>query len=180
MSLPHEVTNKALSGGYRKAIATRIGVSDSTCESWCVAPKDLDGNGLKSPVQRVIEIQLELAAGGHPDPYAILRYICRELGFMPPVKNDAIGDPTALDLPAQATKEFGEMLAAIGVAQSDGFLSAGDAEKILSEGEHLYLTLAPFFRAMHRVITEDEEARVRERRGPKRALPKLMQLRRAV
>lgn len=180
MSLPNEVTNGALSGGYRKAVAARLNVSDSTVEAWCVPPKDLDGNGLPAPVQRFIEMQLELVKQGHADPYALLRYACRELGFMPPVRNDAIGDPVALDLIARATKEFGDLLSAVGTAHADGVLCAGDAEKILAEGEHLYLTLAPFFRALHRVVVDEEEARTRARRGPKRALPKLMQLRRAV
>lgn len=178
MPLAHEVTRRVLSGGYRKTIAAAGGWNPRTVEKWCEPPVSLDGTGIPCPAQRFIDMQLALVREGHPDPFCLLRHACRELGHLPPVRNDAVAEPQSVDMVAKATKEFGELLTTIAEASSDGILSATDADRIYVEAEQLHLALAPLLRLMQNVVVDEEEAVVRERRGPKRVLPNLLQLRR--
>lgn len=179
MTMPFEATNRALDGGYRKPVADRLHVSGTTVALSCLRPRELDGIGLPAPVQRFIETQLELAERSHPDPFYLLRYACRELGFLPPVRNDAVADPTRLDVIADASREFSEIVAGFAKAYADGIFNASDAETILPEVEDMIrLVLAPLAATLQKIIVEDEEAREQNRRGPHRSLPRFFELRR--
>jgi hypothetical protein len=168
----------ALAGGFRKVAADEVRVSTDTVDAWCVPPKALDGNGIPCPAQRFVDIQLRLEREGHPHPFSLLHNACRETGHLPPVRINASADPCSIDLVAKAVKEFGELLTAVSDARADGILSGEDAARIQAEGEQVYLALAPLLLAMQRVVVEDDEARVQRRRGPRRPLPQLLQLRR--
>jgi hypothetical protein len=178
MPLAHEAMHRALSGGFRKTAAVTAGVSDSTVDAWCVPPKSLDGNGIPCPAQRFIDIQLGLKRAGHDDPFYLLRHACRELGHLPPVHTDDADKDVSLTVIATAMKEFAELLRTVAEVSADGILSATDADRVYIEAEQVYLALAPLFPWMHSVVVDEEEAIVRERRGPKRILPQTIQLRR--
>lgn len=176
MTLPYEATHSALTG-HRKSVALALGISDSTVEAHCVRPKDFDGQGLASPAQRVIETILTLKRDGADDPYALLRYIARECGGTFELIEPA-SDPADLDRVAEVVREFGEFLGAVSEASADGILSAPDSERIVIEGEHVIAAMRPMIRAHYRNVTDCEYAAERQRRGPKRAMPRLMDLRR--
>lgn len=178
MPLAHEATHRALSGGFRKVVAVTVGVSDSTVDAWCIPPKSLDGNGIPCPAQRFIDMQLRLKRDAHPDPFYLLRHACRELGHLPPVPTTAADSDVSLTVIAQAMKEFGDLLNTVAEVSADGILSATDADRVYVEAEQVYLALAPLFPWMHRVVVDEEEAVVRQRRGPKHVLPQTLQLRR--
>jgi hypothetical protein len=178
MPLAYEVTRRVLSDGYRKRVAADIQTGVKTVEKWCVPPVALDGNGIPCPAQRFIDMQLALKRASHSDPFALLRHACRELGFLPPVRNEAVAESVSVDHVAKATREFGELLSAIATASADGVLSVADADRIYEEAAQLHAALAPILRQMQSVVVDGEESSIRERRGPQRVLPILLQLRR--
>jgi hypothetical protein len=173
MTTPAEATHKALAGGYRKAVAVRINLSEKSVDAHCTG-------ALTAPVERFIVEQKELAAKGHHDPYALLRYACRELGHFPPVPMNAKVDPSALDCIAKVLKESSDITAQFAAAHGDGIFNVADAENILTEVEDMLGVLGPLALALQQVIAEGEEARERGRRGPHRVLPRFYQLRRQV
>jgi hypothetical protein len=179
MTLPHEAYHHWLDGGYRGVAAMAIGRSEKTVEAHCVRSKELDGNGLPSPAQRVIETTLALKEQGHPDPLFMLRYLARECGcILLPVA--ACGDATALDDVAKLTREFGEVLAATSQGLADNILTPEDSQRIVEQLEDLIGAALRMLRAHHQIVVEGEEARERNRRGPYRPLPRFFELRRVV
>jgi hypothetical protein len=175
--LPHEVTHKTLSG-HRKAVAVATGVSDSCVEAWCVAPKDQDGNGLASPVERVLVTCLTLRAGGHPEPDALLFYLCGELGYLPPVKAEGAADPTDVRVLASWAKEHSDILSTWARVFQNGALTLSEAEEFRAELRDEIVVCGQWDRGLQRFISSEEAIVVGERRGPRRALPRVVDLRR--
>lgn len=167
MTLPHEATRRALDG-CRKRAALAIDRSPELVDRWCNAAETEGGSGTPSPAQRVVEMTRVALLDSAADPYAMVRWINTELGFIPPVRVVPTTGVKVVDV-ARATKEFSDYLSAVSARLEDGHLSPSDAAVIAREIEE-YLGVGAAQLLALRAITDAEEARVtRERIGPKRA-----------
>lgn len=177
MTTPWDATSRALAGGHRSAVALRLGVSDSTVDGHCVAPKEYDGPGLACPAQRVIETYLELVSRGATEQAReFVSYIARECGHVA-FLIEAKADPTSLECVAALMREHADILNGFAAAHEDGRFTGVDAERLILDVDGALRVLLPLRVELQRISDEDAEARLRARRGPHRTLPKLIRLR---
>jgi len=166
--------------GHRKAVALGVGRSLSLVDNWCKPPRDFDGEGEASPVQRFIETELALRAAGAPGAGVLVRYALAELGYRPTVRMSTDGgvdeSMTLLDV-AAVVKGFSEYLESVGRSNADGVLTAGEASVVASEIEKNIELMARQLHGLHKFIAQEESASERRRKGPQRAIPRYIQLR---
>jgi len=180
--MPYEV-NAIAFAGYHKVVAAALSVSPTLVDKFTHLPKSHGGDGENSPTQRFIEQVRALRAAGAPNADVLLEYACAELGCLPPIRAELVEDPddrdrTLIDV-ADATAKFAEYLRCAAEVQRDGILTITEmkalSERIWAELRALHAQHA----MLQRSIGDGEIREVRQRIGPKRALPKYLQLRRA-
>jgi hypothetical protein len=109
-----EILSRALAG-YRKGVAADLHVSGSLVDRWCHDP--IDGDGIRNPMQGVIEMTTSLRRQKAPDAELIVTEIASELGYLILKMPDATSD--SLERLGELLKETGELVTAAGAANGD-------------------------------------------------------------
>lgn len=177
MTFPHEANAVALKG-IRKTVADRLGKSLSLLDKYCSEPQP-SGDGEVSPTQKFLEFALAIKSVDCERAALLLDYINAELGCLPSMRVEEASEiPNLIDV-SESVRNFGEYLSAIGRAQADGVLTPNEIPDVAAVMWLHITAVARQFRAMRNVMSETEDGAIRSRIGPKRVVPRYLELRRA-
>jgi len=173
--LPWDVNARAFDD-YRKAVALAYGRSVSLVDRHCEAPAPL-GTGARSPLDLLISTVRALRTAGAPGSELLVEYVCAELGYHPPVRVDVTGEPASLGALANLLKETSDVLRRHAAIHADGVVTIAEADDLERELADVARVVAQERHALQVLTTRANVEEVRQRIGPRRALPKFIQLR---
>lgn len=181
MPLPHEVTYRALEG-IRKVVADLLGISHSSVDKYCTPPAWLGGDGVASPLEAFTRFVLAVqkaAPDGRERAKVLLDDLLASVGCLPAVYADTSSARlSATDL-ASASHEFGDVVQALAPAfDQDGF-TVTDAIRLDRELVEHISVLGVMHHKVRTTLNEEDARVVRDRIGPRRALPAIVELRRS-
>jgi hypothetical protein len=137
----HEAAYDVLRGETRlQTIATRTGIPYDTLKSWTVEPDNPAQSYRAMPAHQVVPVTL---ATGNTRILDVMEQAVGRVAFAMP----AVADPPrdVLVETAAATREFGDVLTALGRAVADRRISAGELDQIEDEA---YEAIAEIMRAV--------------------------------
>lgn len=177
--MPHEANLLAFDG-HRRDVAAGCGVSPTLVDGWTRLPKAAGGDGENSPTQRVVETTLALRAAGSNRSEVLFLYLADELGYVTPVRTTDVPACVCLTDAGDALRSVSGYLDAFTLANADGVITVAEAERLIDACQVVVATFSRQECALHARVIDGEELSLRRRIGPKRALPRLVSLRKAV